>query len=175
MLVAWGLMRECDLNHICAEIFFAIYVELAQNLRKSTHAKRAARTLCILVRSRLDQFAERSDIQHNDRAMLEANPIPGGPYPQLLVDALPGHADHLADFLLGDRDGTTCGLKLALLRQTYQRAGKPTRQVLKNDLFDLLAGPSQPHAEQFDELHRQCRLAFHERKKFAPVNDENLA
>src|SRR5437016_7454647 len=113
----------------------------------------AARALCILARSRLGQFAERSDIQHNDCAMFEANPAPGGPGPQLLVDALPGHADHLADFLLGDRN-RTAWLKLALFRQTDERAGEPARQILKDDLFNLLAGPAQPPAKQLNKLHR---------------------
>ncbi len=56
-----------------------------------------------------------------------------------------------------------------------QRAGEPARQVLKNDLFDLVAGPSQPRAKQLDEFHRQRRLASHEGKKFAAVDDKDFA
>ena len=101
-------------------------------------------------------------IQHDDRAVLEPHPIAAGPGAQLLVDALAGHADHLADLLLGDRDGPALrGRNVSLFRQAKQRAGQPSRQVLQDDLFDLIAGRSQPLAEQFDELHRQRGLSLH--------------
>ena len=67
------------------------------------------------------------------------------------------------------------GSVLVFFGQTNERAGEPARQILKNDLLDLVAGPAQPRAQQLDEFHRQRRLASHKGKKFAAVDDKNLA
>ncbi len=61
------------------------------------------------------------------------------------------------------------------LGQTNEGAGKPAWQVLKNNLFDLVAGPPQLRAEQLDEFHRELRMAPHKRKKFAAIDDKYLA
>jgi hypothetical protein len=108
------------------------------------------------------EFAKRLGIEHDDGAVFEAQPVAHRPRPQLLVDALARHADHLADLLLGDRDRSTGAFEFAFFGQAEQRAGKPPRKILKDDLFDLIAGPAQPPAEQFDEFHRERRLAVHE-------------
>jgi len=84
--------------------------------------------------------------------MLETNPLAGSPNPQLLVDAFASHADHLADLLLGNGDGSVPRRELVFLGQTNEGAGKPAWQVLKNNLFDLVAGPPQLRAEQLDEF-----------------------
>src|SRR6202022_4930399 len=96
------------------------------------------------------------------------------PDPQLLIDALPGHADHLADFLLGNGDGSAAGRELVFLGQTNERAGEPARQILKNNLLDLVAGPPNPRTQQLDEFHRKRRLASNEGKKFAAVVCKNV-
>src|SRR5579863_7645755 len=118
---------------------------------------------------------QRLDIQDDDRTVFETNPATGRPGAQLLVDAFAGHADHLADFLLSDRDRAATLRGLMSFREANQRAGEPARQVLKDDLFDLVAGPSQPAAKQLDELHRQRRLASHKRNEFTAVDDEDFA
>src|ERR1700732_2067205 len=118
---------------------------------------------------------KRLGIQHHDGAVFEANPIARRPGPQLLVDAFAGHADHLADFLLGDGDAAAALRQLVPFGQTNQRAGEPAWQILKDNLCDLVAGPSQARAEQLDEFHRQLRLASHKGKKFAAVDHENFA
>src|ERR1700676_1326156 len=117
---------------------------------------------------------KRLGIQHHDGAVFEANPVARRPGPQLLVDAFAGHADHLADFLLGDGDAAAALRSLVPFRESDQRAGEPARQILKNDLFDLVAGPSQPRAKQFYELHRQRWLASHKRNEFATVDDKDF-
>lgn len=105
--------------------------------------------------------------------MLEPDPAAYRPRAELLVDALARHPDHLADLLLGDRDGAP--LRLVLVAQAQQRAGQTAGQVLQDNLLDLIAGPAQSFAKQLDELHRKRRLAAHERNELAPVNDEQLA
>src|SRR5216683_4178624 len=107
--------------------------------------------------------------------MLEADPVACRPGAQLLVDAFPSHADHLANLLLGNSDGSASLRELVFLGQTKKCAGEPARQILKDNLFNLITGPSQPRAEQLDELHRQRRLASHKGKKIAAINDINLA
>src|ERR1700733_1708452 len=111
--------------------------------------------LFAFVSARFDQRPERFGIEHDDGPVLEANPVAGRPNPQLLVDALPRHPDHLADFLLGNGDGPASGRGLVLVGQTNERAGEPPWQVLENDLLNLVTGPPQPRAEQLDELHGQ--------------------
>ena len=78
-------------------------------------------------------------IEDDNRPVFKTNPFAQGPRPQLLVDALAGHADHFADFLLRNRNGARFGVELALLGQTEQRAGKSSRQILQNELLDLIA------------------------------------
>src|ERR1700680_852176 len=131
--------------------------------------------LIVFFAARLGQRLQRAGSQHDDGAVLEADPAACRPDPQLLIDALARHADHFADFLLGDGDGPAAARDLVLFGQANERAGEPARQVLKNDLLDLIAGPAQPRAQQFDEFHRQRRLAAHERNEFAAVDDEDLA
>jgi hypothetical protein len=131
--------------------------------------------LFVAARSGLGEFPKRMGIEYDDSAMLEPNPFARGPNPQLLVDALPGHADHLANFLLGNGDRPPFGMELAPCGQGEQRAGESARQIQQDDLFDLLAGPSQPRTEQLDEFHRQRRLASHKRQEVAAVNDEDFA
>ena len=124
----------------------------------------------------LGEFPERIGIEHNDSAVLEPNPFARGPNPQLLVDALPGHADHLANFLLRNGDRPPFGMmELAPCGQGEQRAGESARQIQQDDLFDLLAGPAQPRTEQLDEFHRKSRMASHEGQEVAAVNDEDFA
>src|ERR1700694_5909925 len=91
-------------------------------------------------RPRFGQCLKRLGIEHDDNAVLEANPFAGRPGPQLLIDALPGPADHLAYFLLGDRDRAAPGREFVFLGQANERAGEPARQILKNNLLDLVAG-----------------------------------
>ncbi len=62
-----------------------------------------------------------------------------------------------------------------LFGQAKQRTGQPSRQILQDNLLDLIAGRSQPLAEQFDEFHRQRRLIFHKGDEFAPIDDEEFA
>src|SRR5215469_6539414 len=81
--------------------------------------------LLFRARARFCEFAKRYGIEHNGRAVFEADPAARGPGAQLLVDALARHADHLADFLLGDRDGLTCGVELAPFSKAKQRTGEP--------------------------------------------------
>src|SRR5229473_3371949 len=61
--------------------------------------------------------------------MLEADPVACRPGAQLLVDAFPGHADHLADLLLGNSDGSASLRELVFLGQTKKCAGEPARQI----------------------------------------------
>src|SRR5258708_15690297 len=107
--------------------------------------------------------------------MLEADPVACRPGSQLLVDAFAGHADHLAELLLGNSDGSASLRELVFLGQTKKGAGQPARQILKDNLFNLITGRSQPRAEQLDELHRQRRLASHKGKTIAAINDINFA
>src|SRR5216683_553975 len=107
--------------------------------------------------------------------MFETNPVAGGPNPQLLVDAFPGHADHLADLLLGDGDRSAARRVLVFFGQPNKRAGEPAGQVLKDDLFDLVTGPPQLRAKQLDEFHRERRMASYKRKKFAAIDHKDLA
>ncbi len=83
MLIAWHLIRECDLDHTCEEIFPVALRLNGRNIFSEVENDRNAcgARLCIFTRSRLGQFTQRSDIQHNDRAVFEANPAPGGPGP----------------------------------------------------------------------------------------------
>src|SRR5947209_7326060 len=67
---------------------------------------RRQRLLAVVARPGLGQSLQRLGLQHDDRAMLEPHPVAGRPGPQLLVDAFPCHADHFADFLLGNRNGS---------------------------------------------------------------------
>jgi hypothetical protein len=131
--------------------------------------------IAVVPGSRLGQHFKRLRVQHNNGPVFETNPIAGRPYPQLFVDAFPGHADHLADFLLRDCDSPAFWLELVFLGQANKRAGEPARQILKNDLFQLAAGPPQARAKEFDEFHRQRRLASYKGKKFAPIQDKDLA
>jgi len=96
------------------------------------------------LRSRFGQRLKRRGVQHDDRAVFEADPVPHRPGAQLLVDALAGHADHLADFLLGDRDGQAVLGCLVPLGEPNQGTGEPPRQILQDDLLDLVGGPAQP-------------------------------
>jgi len=107
--------------------------------------------------------------------VFETDPFAPCPGAQLLVNAFPRHADHFADLLLRDRDGQATLRRSMPFGQANQRTGEAARQILKNNLFDLIACPAQPHAKQFDEFHRQLRLASYEGKEFAPINDKNLA
>ena len=132
-------------------------------------------SLISFLNLRTRDFLQQFEVEHDDGAMFEANPVASSPGAQLLVDALAGHADHLADFLLGDRDGAAALRRLVPLGETDQGAGKPARQILQDDLFDLVRGPAQPRTQQFDEFHRQRRLAPHEWQELAAVDDENLA
>ncbi len=105
--------------------------------------RRIGALVALASRSGFSQRLKRYGIEHNDGPMFEADPVTPRPDPQLLVDAFPGHADHFADFLLRNGDRPARRRELVFLRQTNKRAGKPARQILKNDLFDLIAGPSQ--------------------------------
>ena len=124
---------------------------------------------------RFGQRLKRRGIENDDSAVFEANPAAPSPNPQLLVDAFPGHADHLADFLLRNGNRPPARHVLVLLGQTNQRAGEPARQILQDHLLNLVAGPPQPHAQQLDEFHRQFRLIAHEGKKLAAIDRENFA
>src|ERR1700739_4360050 len=93
---------------------------------------------------------KRLGVQHDDGTVFEANPVARGPGPQLLVDAFPGHADHLADFLLRDGNGAAARCKLVFFGKPDERTGEPARQILKNDLFDLVPCPAHPPAKQLD-------------------------
>jgi hypothetical protein len=121
------------------------------------------------------EFPQCRCIEDDNRPVFKTNPFAQGPRPQLLVDALACHADHFADFLLRNRNGAPFGVKLALLGQTEQRAGKSPRQILQNELLDLIACLPNPRAQQLDELHGERWLAADEGEKVAAVNDENLA
>ena len=121
------------------------------------------------------QHFSRYQFQHFVIFAFEPDHAGSPPITQLLVDALPRHPDHLADFLLGNGDGPASGRELVLVGQTNERAGEPPRQVLENDLLNLVTGPPQPRAKQLDELHRQRRLASHEGNKLATVDDEYFA
>src|SRR5487761_2475977 len=128
--LAQGAPNECELLH----------TELRGHPRLDYSLTIFARRTC--------EHLKRLGIQHHDSAVFETNPVACRPGPQLLVDAFPGHADHFADFLLGDGDGAAARRELAPLGQPNQRTGEPARQILENDLFDLIAGPSQARAEQ---------------------------
>ena len=114
--------------------------------RKSLSALRHGALIAFASRPCFGQRLKGFGIQHNDGPMFEANPAAGGPNPQLLVDAFPGHADHLAELLLGNGDGSAPRRELVFFGQPNKRAGEPAGQVLKDDLFDLVAGPPQPSA-----------------------------
>src|SRR6266404_575233 len=129
----------------------------------------------VVARPGIDQRLQRLGPQHDDGAMFEPHPVARCPGSQLLVDAFPRHADHLADFLLGDRDGAALRFKLVFFGEPKQCAGQTARQVLEDDLFDLVAGPAQPRAQQFDKLHRERRLAAHKGNEFATIDDEKFA
>jgi hypothetical protein len=76
---------------------------------------------------------------------------------------------------LRNGNGAPFGVELPPFGKTEQRAGKSPRQILQNELLDLIACLPHPRAQQFDELHSERRLAVHEGEKVAAVNDENLA
>src|SRR6476620_4116031 len=105
-----------------------------------------------LVAAGFGQRLERLGLKHNNRAVFEAHPAARRPHAQLLVDALAGHADHFADFLLGDCDRPALRRELVLFGQTNKRTREPSRQVLENDLLDLIASPANSGAEQLDEF-----------------------
>ena len=67
------------------------------------------------------------------------------------------------------------GASLSFSVRRIKRAGEPARQILQDHLFDLVAGPAQPRAQQLDELHRELGLASHKGKKFAAIDRENFA
>src|ERR1700739_376892 len=113
---------------------------------RSTSLENALIVLAAGSRYRL----KRIGVQHDDGTVFEANPVAPGPGPQLLVDAFPGHADHLADFLLRDGNGAAARRKFVFFGKPNERTGEPARQVLQNNLVDLVAGPAQPPAKQFD-------------------------
>src|SRR5260370_4113580 len=77
--------------------------------------------------------------------------------------------------MLSNGDGPACGIKRLLFGQAEQRAGQPARQILQDELLDLLAGPAQPPTEQLDELHRERRLTSHKGQEVAAIDDINLA
>ena len=68
-----------------------------------------------------------------------------------------------------------CEAEDVLFGQAKQRTGQPSWQILQDNLLDLIAGRSQPLAEQFDEFHCQRRLSLHKGDEFAPVDDEEFA
>jgi hypothetical protein len=80
--------------------------------------------LIAFIGSRFGQFLEHFGVEYNDRPVLESNPIARCPGSQLLVDAFPAHADHLADFLLGDSDGSASGASLYF---SVKRRSAPSR------------------------------------------------
>src|SRR6185312_15320524 len=128
------------------EITLAEYSARARNAGESNE-------LIAIISPGVSQCTQRVRIEQNDSTVFEANPVAGSPSTQLLVDALARHADHLTDLLLGDRNGPAGGLELTFLSEAEQRAGEPARQILQNDLLDLIASPAQSVAQKFDELH----------------------
>src|SRR4029077_17056566 len=141
----------------------------------AAHTSTAVELFAFVVRAGIDQRLQRVRLQYHDRTMLEPHPAARSPGSQLLVDAFARHPDHLADFLLGDRDDASLRRVLVLVAQAKQRARETARKVLKDDLLDLIAGPAQPPAQQCDQLHRDRRLAAHEGNEFASVNGEELS
>src|SRR5436190_22886711 len=133
------------------------------------------RSFAVVPGPRFRRLTKHLGIQYNNGTVLETYPIAAGPGTQLLVDALAGHADHLADLLLRDRDGSALRGRGVLFGQAKQRTGQPSWQILQDNLLDLIAGRSQPLAEQFDEFHRQRRLGLHKGDELAPVDDKEFA
>ena len=131
--------------------------------------------IAVASRSGFGQRLKRLGIQNNNGPVFEANPVAGSPNPQLLVDAFPGHANHFAEFLLGNGDRSALRNEFLLSGQANQRTGEPAGQILKNKLLDLVAGPPQLRAKQLDEFHRQRRMVSYKRKKFAAIYNKNLA
>src|SRR6185437_6474058 len=129
----------------------------------------------IALAARLRERLQRGGVEHDDGTVFETYPISRSPHSQLLVDAFASHANHLTELLLSDRDRAAGGREIVFFGQAEQRSGEPARQVLKNDLLDLIAGPAQPCAEQFDDLHRQIGMSGDEGEKIAPVDREELA
>src|SRR4051812_925722 len=102
------------------------------SVRTAPAADAASRSLAVVAGARLGDVAQNLGIQHDDGAMLQTHPVATGPGTQLLVDALSRHADHLADLLLGDRDGPALRCGRVLFGQPDQRTGQPPRQVLQD-------------------------------------------
>src|SRR5262245_8962502 len=88
------------------------------------------------------EFPQCRCIEDDDRAVLQPDPVARRPRPQLLIDAPARHADHLADFLLCDENGMAFGAGLVLFDQAQQSARKSPRQILQNDVLDLISGPT---------------------------------
>src|SRR4051812_47069677 len=92
--------------------------------------RRRANVLIVFVCPGLCEFPKHTNVQHDDSAVFEADPVSHSPGAQLLVDAFPSHADHLANFLLSDRDGSASRRGFVFLGQAKESAGEPPRQVL---------------------------------------------
>ena len=101
-----------------------------------------------------------------------------GPGAQLLVDAfrvIPT-ISLISCWVIGNGSAhrpRACARRFSVKRD--QRTSQPAGQILQNNLFDLIAGPPQACAKQFDQLHRQRRLASHEGNKFATVDHKKFA
>src|SRR5262249_44711605 len=88
--------------------------------------------------------------EHRDGPAIERDPLAPDPDPELLVDGLAGRAEHLAHFMLRHVNiAPSCrsaGDVCMRLGEPQQQARKPSRQVQKDDLLQVLAGGPEPRA-----------------------------
>src|SRR5215471_14926605 len=112
---------------------------------------------------------------HVHAPALEPNPTALGPRPQLFVGALARYADHLTDLALRDVCFASSRRTVFGLRKLEQGLRQASRQIKKCDVLHLLAGPTQPRAQNLDELEHHVGVTAEKRNEVAPPDDDELA
>src|ERR1051326_4135701 len=92
------------------------------------------------------------------------------PGAQVLVRALTRQADDVAQLPLGDANPAWDDRRFSAAGQLQQGLGQPNRQAHVHEVLDLLAGPADAGAEDFNALQRDIRFPAEQRDEIASVD-----
>src|SRR5215467_11476556 len=114
------------------------------------------------------------EIEKDHAAADDLEPAAAFPDPQLLVRAFAGQSDHLADFLLSDRDAPGVGGK-CLVGKTEQRLREALRCIEKQNVLEMLSSGPESRTEKLNDLDRDLRFAMQQLEKIASAEGHELA